>query len=157
MFTSVHNRALLALAVGTLAFQAPVHAAAFGGASPVSMQALDQIRGGFGFEINLGQMMLAMNMSQVSMINGVVVPGEQTVTSAGGGSTLIQLGPHNWINPSVLNNIPAGSMSTVIQNSLNDQAIQSINTLNITITSQALAQNMALQSFAQGALLRFQH
>ncbi len=46
-------------------------------------------------------------------------------------------------------------MNTVIQNSMNNQVISTINTLNITITSQALAQAMAMQSVTQGALLQF--
>ncbi|MGB6241663.1 MAG: hypothetical protein WBF69_04185 [Castellaniella sp.] len=157
MFTSIRNGAFLALAVGALTFQTPAHAVAFAEASPVSTQTLDHIRGGFSMEFNFGQLMMALSMSQVSMINGAVVPGEQAATSGGGGSTLIQQGPNNSINPSVLNNIPAGSLSTVIQNSLNDQVIRSVSTLNITITSQMLAQSMALQSLNQAALLRFLH
>src|SRR5690348_3494997 len=125
MFTFRHGGAVLALAVSTLAFQAPAPAAAFDGFSPVSMQTLDHVRGGFSMEMNYGQLMLAMNTTQVSVINGIVVPGQQIIGSSGGSSTLIQQGLNNSVNPVVLNNIPSGSMSTVIQNGLNDQVIGS--------------------------------
>jgi hypothetical protein len=157
MFTFRHGGAVLALAVSTLAFQAPAPAAAFDGFSPVSMQTLDHVRGGFSMEMNYGQLMLAMNTTQVSVINGIVVPGQQIIGSSGGSSTLIQQGLNNSVNPVVLNNIPSGSMSTVIQNGLNDQVIGSISTLNITITSQMLAQAVNMQSLTQSALLRFLH
>jgi hypothetical protein len=121
------------------------------------MQTLDHVRGGFSMEMNYGQLMLAMNTTQVSVINGIVVPGQQIIGSSGGSSTLIQQGLNNSVNPVVLNNIPSGSMSTVIQNGLNDQVIGSISTLNITITSQMLAQAVNMQSLTQSALLRFLH
>jgi hypothetical protein len=157
MFTSVRSGAVLALAVGVLAFQAPAHAAAFDGLSPVSTQTLDHIRGGFSVELNYGQLMLAMNTTQVSTINGVAVPDQQAIGSSGGSSTLIQQGLNNSVNPVVLNSIPGGSMSTVIQNGLSNQVISSISTLNITITSQMLAQAANVQSLTQSALLRFLH
>lgn len=158
MFTSIRSRAVLALAVGTLVFQAPAHAGAFDGLNPVSIQTLDHIRGGFSMEFDFGQLMLAMNMTQVSMINGTIVPAQQAASSSSGGAwTAIQQGLNNGVSPVVLSSIPSGSLSTVIQNSLNNQTINSINTLNITITSQVLAQTMALQSFTQNALLRFLH
>lgn len=157
MSTSTRSGAVLALAVGALAFHAPVRADAFDGFNPVSMQALDHIRGGFSMELNFGQLALAMNMTQASMINGAVVPAQQITGLSGGTSTVIQQGLNNSVNLAVLNSIPSGSLSTVIQNSLDDQVIGSISTLNITITSQVLAQTMALQSLTQDALLRFLH
>jgi hypothetical protein len=157
MFTFRQGGAVRALAVSPVAFQAPAPAAAFDGFSPVSMQTLDHVRGGFSMEMNYGQLMLAMNTTQVSVINGIVVPGQQIIGSSGGSSTLIQQGLNNSVNPVVLNNIPSGSMSTVIQNGLNDQVIGSISTLNITITSQMLAQAVNMQSLTQSALLRFLH
>lgn len=157
MNTSIRSGAILALAVGTLAFQAPACANAFDGLKPVSMQALDHVRGGFSMEFNFGRLMLAMNMNQVNMINGSSVPGEQTTGSSGGTSTVIQQGPNNSVSPTVVNGIPIGSLNTVIQNSLDHQVISSIRTLNITITSQRLAQAMHFQSLTQNALLRFLH
>ena len=157
MNTSICNRAILALAVGTLAFQAPAFAEGFDGLKPVSLQTLDHVRGGFSMEFNFGRMIMAMNMSHVSMINGILVPGDQTTGASGGTTTLIQQGPGNFISPTVLNGIPAGSMNTIIQNSLDSQVIRSVRTLNITITSQRLAQSMHFQSLSQSALLRFLH
>lgn len=157
MFTSMRSGAVLALAIGALAFQAPAHADAFDGLNPVSMQTLDHIRGGFSMEFNFGQLMLAMSLTQVNMINGDTVPGQQTTGSSGGTTTVVQQGLDNAVDQVVLNGIPSGSIGTVIQNSLNDQVIHSVSTLNITITSQMLAQTMALQSLTQNALLRFLH
>lgn len=157
MFTSMRRGAVLALAIGALTFQASARADAFDGLNPVSMQALDHIRGGFSMAFDFGPLMLAMNMTQVSMVNGVPTTGQQTVDPSGGASTVIQQGWNNSINPLVFNNLPAGSVNTVIQNSLNDQVIHSVNTLDITITSQMLAQSVALQSLTQAALLQFLH
>lgn len=158
MFTSMRSGVVLALAAGALVLQAPAHADVFEGVNPVSVQALDHVRGGFSMEFNFGQLMLAMNLNQVSTINGVVVPSQQTATGSSGGTlTVVQQGLNNSINPLVLNNIPGGSLSTIVQNSLNGQVIHSISTLDLTITSQALAQSMALQSLTQNALLRFLH
>jgi len=157
LFTSVRGIAILALAVGALGFQAAARAEAFDGLNPVSMQALDRIRGGFSMEFDFGQIMLAMNMTQVSMINGAVVPTQQATGASGGASTVVQQGLDNSVNQAVLNNIPSGSLSTVIQNSLDNQVLNSISTLNITITSQMLAQSMALRSLTQDTLLRFLH
>lgn len=157
MFTSMRSGAALALVVGALAFQTPAHADTFDGLNPVSMQTLDHIRGGFSMEFNFGQLMMAMSLTQVNMINGDPAPGQQVTGASGGTSTVVQQGLGNSVSQVVMNGIPAGSMSTVIQNSLNDQVIHSVNTLNITITSQMLAQTMALQSLTQNALLRFLH
>lgn len=157
MSSSMRSGAALALAVGALAFQTPASADAFDGLNPVSTQALDHIRGGFSMEFNFGQLMLAMNLIQVNMINGNAVSGQQATGSSGGTTTVIQQGLDNSVGSGVLNGIPSGSLNTVIQNSLNDQVINSINTLNITITSQMLAQTMAVQSLTQNTLLRFLH
>lgn len=158
MITYMRNGIVMALTAGTLMLQVPAHADLFDGMSPVSTQALDHVRGGFSMEFDLGQLMLALDVNQVSMINGVVVPAQQAgVGSSGGISALVQQGSNNSVNALVLNNIPAGSLSTIIQNSLNNQMISSISTLDITITSRALAQTMALQSLTQNTLLRFLH
>lgn len=158
MFTSMRNGIAMALTAGTLMLQVPAYAGVFDGMNPVSTQALDRVRGGFSMEFDYGQLMLALNMNQVSMINGVIVPSQQTTTGSSGGiSTLVQQGSSNSVNPLVLNNIPAGSLSTIIQNGLNNQLISSTSTLDITITSRTLAQTMALQSLTQNTLLRFLH
>lgn len=91
-----------------------------------------------------------------------VVPGAPVVETTGGSLTaaipvLSSPAMTNAVSSSIANSLPAGTIGTVIQNSLDGQMIQSINVLNITVTSQALAQAVSLQSFTQGALLRFMH
>ncbi|NYT61749.1 hypothetical protein H0A66_05350 [Alcaligenaceae bacterium] len=157
MFTSLHSGAALALAVGTLMFQAPALAKTFNGVNPVSDQTLDHIRGGFSMGYDLGQMKLALDITQVNQINGVIEPAQQLTGASGGTLNVIQYGLNNAVSLSALNGIPSGSMGTVIQNSMSSQVINTISTLNITITSQAFAQAMNMQSSMQNAMLQFLH
>ena len=135
MCTSMHCGAAVVLAIGTLGLQPSAQATAhvFDEMQPVSLQALDHARGGFAMGFDLGRMMMSMRMTQFSMVNGVPVPDQ--ATHAG----------------------PTGGLSTVIQNSQHGQMISAIRTIDITITSQALARTVNLQSLTQHALLKFLH
>ncbi|MYN12138.1 hypothetical protein GSY71_03105 [Pusillimonas sp. TS35] len=157
MFTSLRScGTALALAAGTLMLQTPVLASnAFNGVSPVSDLALDHIRGGFSAAYDYGHLKLAMDITQATLINGFIGSAQQLADASGGALTVMQNGLNNVVNLPVLNNVSNSTMNTVIQNSMNNQVISTINTLNITITSQALAQAMAMQSVTQGALLQF--
>lgn len=157
MFTSLHNGAALALAAGTLMFQMPALADTFNNVNPVSDQTLDHIRGGFSVGYDLGQMKLALDITQVSQINGLVEPTQQLTGASGGTLNVLQNGLNNSVSLSVLNNIPNGSMGTIVQNSFNNQVINTISTMNITITSHAFARAMDMQSSVQNAMLQFLH
>lgn len=157
MFTFLRNGATLALATGTLIFQVPALADTFNNIHPVSDQALDHIRGGFSVGYDLGQLKLALDINQVSQVNGIIEPAQQLTGASGGTLDVMQYGLNNSVNLSVLNNIPNGSMGTIIQNSLSNQVINTISTLNITITSHALAQAVNMQSSVQNSMLQFLH
>lgn len=207
--------AALTLTLGVLLAQTPAHADTFAGLAPVTNQALATIRGGFSMSFDFGQMGIALDMSQMTFVNGQLVPVQQIVDAAGGTVNLIQNGPGNGAGtvsptdlaqgssatgsalhplapgngvglagsngaasglaglavPSVLmqtglgngataslvSNVSPAMIGTVIQNGLDGQIIQNLNVLNVTVTSQALAQSVALQAMTQGALLRFLH
>lgn len=162
MFAFLRNPAALALATSALMFQAPAFAntlngGMFNGVKPVNDQTLDHIRGGFSLQYDLGQMKLALDMSQISYLNGVTQPAQQITGSSGGTLNMIQNGLNNSVSPSVVNSIPIGMQGALIQNNLDNQVLTTVNTLNITVTSQAFARSVAMGAAAQGALLRFLH
>ena len=158
MSTSMHWGAAQALAIGALVLQPSAQATTFDELTPVSMQTLDHVRGGFSMQFDFGRLMMHMRMTQFSMVNGVAVPDQATATgSSGGTSTVIQQGVNNTASLAALNGLSAGSWSHIIQNSQHDQLISSIRTVDIAITSQTLARTVNLQSLAQDALLKFLH
>ena len=157
MFAILRNCVTLALVIGAMVVQAPALANTFGGMNPVDNQRLDHIRGGFSIQYELGQLKLAMNVTRISSINGSIVT-EQHLTGASGGTlSVIQSGLNNMVSSSVVSSIPTGMLGTVIQNNLDNQVIRAINVLNITLTSQALAQAMAVRAITQSALLQSIH
>lgn len=159
MFSIRYKHLILALplAMGAMALQVPALADTLGGMNPVSSQKLDQIRGGFSVQYDLGQMKLALDVNRVSFINGNLAPMEQFTGASGGTLDVIQSGLNNSVSASVVDGIPMGTLGTLIQNSLNNQVIRTVNVMNMTVTSQAFAQAMSLQATTQAALLRFMH
>lgn len=157
--TSASTRVLpvAALVLGALAVQSPAFAGTFGGAMPVSNQQLNQIRGGFSWHYDVGQFGFALDWSQINTINGNPVPAQHTTSANGGTLSVIQSGPNNVVIPSVANGLTAGSAATVIQNSLDNQVVNTLRVLNITLTSHALAQAMAAHAMMENALLQFSH
>lgn len=145
----------LAMTAGTLMLPVPVLANTFEGASPVSDRELDDIRGGFSIEYGLGQLRLALEFTRSSWIGAIQESAQHWAAGSGGAPNVIQHGPNNVVTLPVLNNLNQAALSTVIQNSVSDQIISNVNTLNITITNQAVSRAMALQSLTQDAFLRF--
>lgn len=147
----------LALAVVTMAgMQAPASAAPrFAGAKPVSDAQLAHLRGGFSIGSGPDRIQVSLGIDRLSFVNGELA----TITRLGGsggdsGIRLVQNGSGNRFDRSVLDALPAGTLGTVIQNSLDDQTIRNLNVFNITVTSRKLAQSLSVRSAVQDALTR---
>lgn len=127
--------------------------APFAHLKPVSDARLDALRGGFTISVGGVSVDLSMGLKQATYINGQLAFSSDLSGAAVPSQVLrvIQNGPGNVFNPGSLN-LPPGTMATVIQNSLDKQLIQNINVLNVTVTSQALAHALSLQSALRDAL-----
>lgn len=192
MFTFLRGcSTALAVAAGSLMFQAPAFASPFNTMNPVSDEALADIRGGFSASYDFGRLRMALDITRSSLISGLMGAGHQWASKSGGASpagtpsssatsagtassagtpvgnlpdaavpsgtlTVMQSGFNNRASQPVVSNLSSGSTnSMLIQNSSSNRTISYVNTVNITVTSQALAQAMAMQSLTQGAILKF--
>jgi hypothetical protein len=125
---------------------------------------LDKVRGGFetsaGLKISFGieravyingalVTTTSLNVSDLGKVNG----GAATVSTAVAGSsnlTLIQNGPGNTF---LSGPVSAATVGTVVQNTLNDQKIQSITAINATVNSLQLVRAQNFQSTLRGTLI----
>jgi hypothetical protein len=135
--------------------------------APVSQDTLDGVRGGF----DMGNGLLAsFGIDRAVYVNGNLVtstsfnvPDIAHMTSAQASAmstalnsmSLTQIGPNNTFDPSSLGQVAAG---TVIQNTLNNQNIQSITTLNTSVnTLNAFRQANFQESLQQSQLQALGH
>lgn len=149
----------------------PVHAAviaqkdatqAAGWGTAVSDLHLDAVRGGFDTGTGL---LVSFGIERAVYVNGNLVTstslyipniGQMSAEQAGALAavtstiSVIQNGPGNTVDPSALAQTTAG---TVIQNSLNNQNIQTLTTLNTTVNTLNLFKSLNLQSTLQSALI----
>lgn len=129
----------------------------------VAPDQLGELRGGFetpgGLRLNFG-------IERVVMINGVLqsttslrvdelgklVGGKGAGEAIAAGNTLavIQSGQNNVVTSP----LPGTTLATVVQNSLNNQKIQSVTTINATINSAEVMRQMRMQQSLQEALGR---
>lgn len=129
----------------------------------VAPDQLGELRGGFetpgGLRLNFG-------IERVVMINGVLqsttslridelgklVGGKAVDDALAAGNTLavIQSGQNNVVTSP----LPGTTLATVVQNSLNNQKIQSVTTINATINSAEVMRQMRMQQSLQEALGR---
>lgn len=139
---------------------------AFDGYAAASDEELDKMRGGFEIDFNGMQLMLAFSLEQLTYVNGelvasmrlnpveLIVANPASISAATAATaqlesmpssavasqivndqtviTLVQNGPGNAFTlPDSLN-----SLSTVIQNTANDQVIRNLTVLNATLSIQ---------------------
>ena len=80
------------------------------------------------------------------------ISGEQAslVRAAIAGSSAIQLGAGNFVDPGVRSNLVAG---TIIQNSLNAQTIQTLTVINAGVTSLGLLKSINTHTILRDALM----
>ncbi|HEY8683048.1 MAG TPA: hypothetical protein VIM06_07740 [Rhodanobacter sp.] len=123
---------------------------------------LDATRGGF----DVGNGLLAsFGFERVVYINGNLVssasvhvpdiarmtPEQASALSAVTGTlNVIQNGPGNTFDPTTLNHVMG---ATVIQNSLDNQNIQSVTTLDVAVNSLNTFRSLNLQDTLQAALI----
>jgi len=111
-------------------------------AAPVTEAALDQVRGGF----DIPELHIAVRLERAVYVNGeeivrlaADIPDVVHMTTAqadtlahAAGGLLIQSGPENAFNA-----VELGPASTVIQNTLSDQSLMALTTLNVEVNSLA--------------------
>ncbi|HEY9131623.1 MAG TPA: hypothetical protein VIM98_07675 [Dyella sp.] len=131
----------------------------------VSDAQLDRMRGGF----DLGSGIVAsLGIDRAVYINGNLVTSTRfnipdigrldatqasAVAAAMGTVNLVQNGPGNSFDPSAFSQ---SGGATVIQNTLNNQQIQALTTLNVSTNTLGLFRDMGLQESLQSALIRSQ-
>ena len=120
-------------------------------AAPVTDAALDEMRGGFDLPTNLHaslqlQRVVSANGQQIAHLAADVPDiAHMTVAQAeslalAAGTLVIQGGPANTFNLMEL-----GPAATVIQNTLNDQHLVAITTLNVEVNSLSAFRETAFQ------------
>ncbi|AIF48656.1 hypothetical protein [Dyella japonica] len=134
-----------------------------GGWVPVSQDVLDGIRG--GFEVGNG-LLASFGINRAVYVNGNLVTqtsfnvpdiGRMTAAQASAMQTalnsmsLTQIGPNNTFDPSSLGQVSAG---TLIQNTLDNQKIQTITTLNTSVNSLNVFRSANFQDALQQAQLQ---
>jgi hypothetical protein len=119
--------------------------------APVTEAELDQVRGGFDIP---GQLHASLQLERVVAANGEVIahlaadiPDIARITASqaeslalAAGTLVIQGGPNNAFSLMEL-----GPAATVIQNTLNDQHLVAVTTLNVEVNSLAAFREMAFQ------------
>lgn len=128
----------------------------------VSDDQLGVVRGGFDAGSGL---VVSFGIERAVYVNGDLVTSrrldipnigqtsaEQAAALAAAASTvsIVRNGPGNTLDPAALAQTTAG---TVVQNSLNDQHIQTLTTLNTTVNSLDLFKGLNLQNTLQTALV----
>ena len=146
--------------------EAPDTAAVLGSQlAALDTASLDEVRG--GFELEGGSLKFSIGIERAVYINGNLVATnvlnlKDLQSTAGGasvagalpatpssGALVVQNGPGNYVAPQVVQN-PA---ATVIQNSLNDQKIQSVTTINASVNSLQTVRAMSVQSAIQHGIV----
>ena len=134
------------------------------GAIALNQNALDKVRGGFetssGLKISFGiERAVYINGALVTTTSlnlsdlGKVTGGAGLAAAAVAGSsnlTLIQNGPGNTF---VTGPVSAATVGTIVQNTLNDQKIQSVTAINATVNSLQVVRAQNFQSTLRGALI----
>lgn len=143
-------------AISAHAQTAPQHIAGFG--FPIANERLDTVRGGFdlgdGLEASLGiERAVYVDGNLVTYVSVTVpdlahVTAQQATALASVLSTVnVQNGPGNSFSPSSGNTTAA----TVIQNTLNNQTIRNMTTLNVAVNTLNAFRDAGLQQALQAA------
>lgn len=136
---------------------APAHAHLFTAAERPDEQ-LDALRGGF---VAPGGLRMHFGIERAVMVNGVLQStthlrvedlGQVTAQALEAGSTVavIQNGANNGFHVT----LPATSLATIVQNSLDNQRIQTVTTVNATINSAEVMRGLRMHQSMQEALNR---
>jgi len=153
----------LCAAAGTMpAVQAADGAAIAGFGTPVGAETLDGARG--GFEI-AGGLSVALGIERVVSVNGevlsrtnIAIPDLAAMTAdqarltqdALGAARMIQIGGNNFAAADL--NLPNGA--TLVQNTLDNQAISSVTTITSAVNSMSLLKDMNFHNTIRDAVVR---
>ncbi len=129
----------------------------------VNERGLDRVRGGFdagnGLQISFGiERAVYVNGSLVTTTNlsvsdlGRVVAGQGGVSAAAAGSSNLSLLQNGAGNTLITGPVSAATLGTVVQNTLNNQKIQSVTTINATVNSLQMLKAQNFESSMRGAL-----
>ena len=137
--------------------ETPPHAAPFGDAAPpVAAATLDGVRGGYSG----GGLNVSFGIERAVYVNGALMTTTSfNVVSGGAGASaaidaaataLVQNGAGNQAHAGTLGSNTAG---TVVQNSLDGQAIRSVTTINATVNSAGIYRGLNLGASLRGAVI----
>ena len=125
----------------------------------IAESSLDRVRGGF----SVSGLNISFGIERATYINGALVTttslnvsdlGRITAGAAAsfnvGSMGVIQSGSGNVVSPTM---ISAGSVGTVIQNTLDGQKIQNVTIINATTNSLGLLKGINMQSSLRGAVI----
>ena len=126
---------------------------------------LDEIRG--GFEMAGSGLKFSIGIERAVYINGNLtannVLNPKDIQSIAGGTSVAGAAPtvpstgalivQNGAGNSVASQISQNSAATVIQNTLNDQKIQSVTTISATVNSMQMARAISLQNAIQTGII----
>ncbi|MGF6272315.1 hypothetical protein ABIB38_000657 [Massilia sp. UYP11] len=168
-FSKMMQRGVLAGALcAALGAMAPVRAAdaaangVAGFGAPVGAETLDGARG--GFEI-AGGLSVALGIERVVSVNGeilsrtnIAIPDLAALSAdqarltqeALGAARMIQIGGNNFAAADL--NLPNGA--TLVQNTLDNQAISSVTTITSAVNSMSLLKDMNFHSTIRDAVVR---
>ena len=126
------------------------------GLHAVSDRSLDKVRGGFttstGLQVSFGiERSVSVNGNLVAKTSfNVSEHGKVTSSPGSGNLTLVQNGAGNV---ALIGPVSAATLGTVVQNTLNDQKIQTVTAVNATVNSLQILRLQNLESSLRGAIV----
>lgn len=158
IFGATLRVALVAAAFSAPAAQSNTLNHSFEDCRVATAEELGEMRG--GFDLSAGGLHLSFSIERVTFINGELVAttslglpslntlGNQAGALAGNFNpiTLVQNGPNNNFTLPAGLNLSSTALTTVIQNTLDNQAISNMTILNTTLNSQALLRAITVTS-----------
>ncbi len=132
------------------------------GWAAVDADTLDETRGGFetpgGLNLSLGiervvsingEIMSRTNVA-ISDMNAITADQLAQAREALGGARLIQIGGNNLVAP----DLGLANGATLVQNTMNDQTIQTYTTISSTVNSMALIKDLNFHGTIRDAIVR---
>lgn len=155
------NRRILAVGVALAAVCAPVRAADFTTQAALPDARLDQVRGGFdaggGLVASLSLSRTVSIDGQPVVVNSVSIPNVANMTTAQATALSDAMRATVVTNGSggVSTDLGTSSGALVIQNSLNNQAISATTSIDASVNSARMLQNLRLAEAVQDATIQF--
>jgi len=107
-----------------------------------SNQELDAMRGGFEVDVGGNTVLLSLGIERVTFINGELATASPVSNL---NLQVLQNGPNNNFAPPSEISLPSGTV-TLIQNSLDNQVIRNVTTINAAVAFSNLVRSQAVDS-----------